>query len=350
MSKLLSLISSFTLAALAGIAPVSHVGRVEATMLPEQQLVGSLSVVPPAVGPHGGTVKIAAQLKGAASCQLSLASHQSFPVVYSHGAQACADDFSGEVTIGANPSKVDRVVTLRLLVKAGPEQEVAPVEIGVLDGERTPFREQVQSRNWSGYAVEGGPFRGASGTFTVPSPEPTSCRQALGEWVGVDGFGNGDLIQAGVSEVPAGAASGCAGSSLFQVWWEVLPSAQQITSMKVRPGDVVTVNLRQAGPNQWEIAITNDTTGARFLHFQPYNGPASSAEWIVESPSNAGGEVASMIPYDQVNFTNLRVDDSRFVTVVSQVVLMQDQLVSVPKAAPSLSRLLNGGFDVFYTG
>ncbi|MDA8300507.1 MAG: G1 family endopeptidase [Actinomycetota bacterium] len=322
--KTAKLLSSLVLGGLVGIAPFSPAPPVEAVMVPARPMVGFLSVMPPAVGPHGGTVTVSATLAGASSCRLKMGSHQSFPVVYPHGVRPCTDTFSAKVTVGANRSKVDRVVTLQLVMKgAGSQQQAVPVRIGVLDANRTPIGRQVASRNWSGYSVQGGPFQGASGTFTVAAAAPASCQQALGEWVGVDGFSDQDLVQAGISEGPAGPGGDCAGRPSVEAWWEVLPSAQQPISMKVAPGDVMTVALRQTGPNQWKISITDDTTGARFVHLEPYNGPAASVDWIVESPSRTNGTISSLMPYGQASFSNLQVDNSSFVTMVDQVLLVQ---------------------------
>lgn len=323
---------------------------VEGAMTAAQPMMGSLAVVPPAVGPHGGRVKVTATLLGASGCRLKMSSRQSFPVVYPHGPLPCSHAFSADVTVGANPSPVDRVITLQLVVNTGSGEEESPVRIGVLDASRTPLTEQLASSDWSGYAVQGGPFERASGTFTVPAATPASCKQALGEWVGVDGVSDQDLLQAGISEAPDAMSGSCAGQPTLQAWWEVLPSAEQPITMNVHPGDTMTISLSQTGPDQWEISVVDDTTGARFVHLEPYNGPAASVDWIMESPSTTGGTVTALMPYGQANFTNLRVDHSNFVTMIDELVLVQGRLVSAPEGDVSLSTLLRQGFHVFYTG
>jgi len=71
------------------------------------------------------------------------------------------------------------------------------------------------SGNWSGYAVENGVFDGVTATFNVASltiDQPSICETgtvgepsqycAMSTWVGIDGYDNSDLIQAGIEEQP----------------------------------------------------------------------------------------------------------------------------------------------------
>jgi peptidase A4-like protein len=51
--------------------------------------------------------------------------------------------------------------------------------------------------NWCGYAETGSGYTSATATWTVPSVSPTSSDTYSAAWVGIDGYGNSDLIQAG---------------------------------------------------------------------------------------------------------------------------------------------------------
>ena len=77
---------------------------------------------PAALTAAGGQVIVTGAVEHAASCQLRLLSHQSFPVVYSHNpTTACRDgSFSAHVTIGANPTPVKRTVAFALVARNGP--------------------------------------------------------------------------------------------------------------------------------------------------------------------------------------------------------------------------------------
>jgi hypothetical protein len=81
----------------------------------------SASATPSALGPAGGQVLVSGTVKNANTCRLLLLSHQSFPVVYSHNpTTACqGGNYSGHVTIGANPSAVKRTVAFALVARNG---------------------------------------------------------------------------------------------------------------------------------------------------------------------------------------------------------------------------------------
>jgi hypothetical protein len=152
----------------------------------------------------------------------------------------------------------------------------------------------TSSYNWSGYVYETtGAYTSASGTFTVPalnSSDPSDS--ALAEWVGVDGWDDSDLIQAGVEEQP--------GSAPYS-WWEILPAPEtEIDDLTIAAGNTVTVDLAQAQPvadcsvvdgegdtvtgSEWNITLKNDSTNQSFSTQQCFGGASSSAEWIVEAP------------------------------------------------------------------
>jgi hypothetical protein len=100
-----------------------------------QPLVLSLKPHPSRLGRHGGTVTITGTLKNATRCRLELLSHQSFPVVYANNTRPCTSDFSATVTIGADPTHVDRTVAFALIARNGLKSFVARVYIG-LAGQR----------------------------------------------------------------------------------------------------------------------------------------------------------------------------------------------------------------------
>jgi hypothetical protein len=96
-----------------------------------QPLITSLKPYPVQVGHHGGTVALVAALKDAATCELELLSHQDFPVVYASNARLCTSNFSAVVTVGANPTSVDRTVAFALVARNGEKSVTARVYIVV---------------------------------------------------------------------------------------------------------------------------------------------------------------------------------------------------------------------------
>ncbi len=167
------------------------------------------------------------------------------------------------------------------------------------------------SSNWSGYAITGsanGAFTGIQGTFTVPSltsNQPASCStgQTTGSlsstcttsvWLGIDGFTNQSLIQAGIAEAPIVGGSGYA----IWPWWEILPAAStQFNALTINPGDSVTVSITPAAAaGDWSISMMDNTNGQSAVVTELYSGPAANAEWIVEAPT-INGIQSTLSPY-----------------------------------------------------
>lgn len=232
--------------------------------------------------------------------------------------------------------------------------------------------EQSQSANWSGYALLGGPFTSAVGTFTVPNlGSDATCSTDESQWVGIDGVQDGDLIQAGVEE--AGTSDGTCGANqspqkfFFGAWYEVLPSdpSEIPLSMAITPGDSVTVSISSLSSG-WQISVDDQTSGATQSVTAAYNGPATSAEWITEAVTDTSACANDSSSYSSdpdicpetsyappVTYSGLMYGGSStpLVTAVDQIFMVQNGVtVSSPSAVSSLSALDSNGFTTTYTG
>ena len=146
------------------------------------------------------------------------------------------------------------------------------------------------SSNWSGYARTGAYTR-VTGSWVVPSVASSRKATYSSQWVGIDGFTNGNLIQTGTE------ADYYNGAAHYAAWWEILPAAETvIPSITVRPGDHMTASITKGSGSSWTIRITDTTTGKSFSTVRTYRGPGTSAEWIEEAPS-VGGRTASLARY-----------------------------------------------------
>jgi Peptidase A4 family len=166
-------------------------------------------------------------------------------------------------------------------------------------------RGQWAASNWSGYA-ETGTFTGVSGTWTVPAVTATSSPTYSATWVGVDGFNDDDLIQTGTEQ------DYYSGAAHYDAWWEILPAAEteiSPSSHPVSPGDRMSASIYETSSTTggggffhrrsehvWVISISDTTKGWSFTTDQGYNGPGSSAEWIVEAPE-VNGSIAALSHY-----------------------------------------------------
>ena len=199
----------------------------------------------------------------------------------------------------------------------------------------------VPTGNWAGYALTG-KFSEVHGTFTVP--EVDSGGGDLAQWVGVDGFSNTDLIQAGISEA----------NGTDYAWWEILPDVSvPIWWMHVSPGDQVTVGVRRyGGGDNWIIDILDRATEQFYFQDFKYNGPADSVEWVTEAPSDAGGDQLPILPYaGAVEFEGLTYTGKVAQGGLHDVWMVGGGSVQdLPSTVPSVAALVADGFATEYVG
>jgi len=162
--------------------------------------------------------------------------------------------------------------------------------------------EPGSSNNWAGVVdttASTSEVTSVSGTFTVPTLEttqPASCTAAdgcqLSEWVGVDGFNDSSLIQAGVDIIPQFSSTGQLIAESIQPWWEELPAPETPETLTTaagaaitpQPGDEIQVTLAEDPSGNWTTTVTDLTQGGSFTVTASYGGPGQSAEWILETP------------------------------------------------------------------
>jgi Peptidase A4 family len=144
----------------------------------------------------------------------------------------------------------------------------------------------ASSLNWSGYAVTGakGSVQDVWGSWTVPSVKCDSGTEYSSFWVGIDGFNSSTVEQIGTD------ADCHSGSPAYYAWFEFYPHPMfTINNLSVNPGDHMSARVQYA-QRQFTVTITNDTTGQSFGTSTRVNSAQrSSAEWVAEAPSSAGG-------------------------------------------------------------
>jgi hypothetical protein len=156
-----------------------------------------------------------------------------------------------------------------------------------------------ESSNWSGLALTGTGIQGASGQWTVPAVTRSTTPEYSASWVGVDGFGNDDLIQTGTEQDSDG---------LYSAWWEILPAysvtilAPDGANESVRPGDKMWGSVLQISAKQWSIFLDDTTQKWQFKQSVRYAGPGTSAEWIEEAPT-VGAQQSAPPNFGTVHFS-----------------------------------------------
>jgi hypothetical protein len=199
------------------------------------------------------------------------------------------------VSAGAAPHQAQRVAEVAAVTHHHPM-------IPAPHRQLTPQNAIAQSDNWSGYALTGsaGQFASVTGCWQVPTAASSGSNDTYSSsWIGIDGDGNGDLIQTGTQ------SDWNEGQGVYFAWWEILPAPETlITSITVLPGDTVCAALEPAGWGRWTMTLSDETAAQSFATTQAYNGPRSSAEWITEAPTalvNGSFCVLPLADYGQVN-------------------------------------------------
>jgi hypothetical protein len=169
---------------------------------------------------------------------------------------------------------------------------------------------QVQSANWGGYAstLPSQSFRFIRATFFVPYVNCSTTPDSFSaHWIGLDGFGNATVEQAGV----LAACSG--GTAHYAAWYEMFPRFPLYPHMAIRPGDSVTVSVFfQRSTRRFTIVLTDTSNGARFSRRLACPSGSTcrrtSAEAISEPPSS-GSQVLPLTDFRAESFTGIRVTD-----------------------------------------
>lgn len=170
-------------------------------------------------------------------------------------------------------------------------------------GEQTQGNVNATSSNWSGSVLfigGGDRFSWISGAWTVPHAYPTpgfAGTQYSSTWLGIDGDGSSDVMQAGTETDSDGSC---------YAWFEWYPNFSiGINNFPVVPGDVVSLVLCATNPTTAWMSIGN-LTSKHYTNFSFAAPPGitligNCAEAVVERPG-VGGGLAELPRYGEVFF------------------------------------------------
>jgi hypothetical protein len=162
----------------------------------------------------------------------------------------------------------------------------------VLAGAPAALANATQSTNWAGYAIHraGLSFRQVSATWTEPGATCVPGQPSYSAvWVGLGGYQpSSDALEQTGTETDCNAAGQVATSA----WFELVPAPSRTISLRVDPGDVMRATVTVTG-HRVMIKLENLTRHQSF--HKTLDAPAidvSSAEWIVEAPSQCVSQFA----------------------------------------------------------
>lgn len=178
-----------------------------------------------------------------------------------------------------------------------------------------------QSPNWSAAIALSGAssfgdtsFHTISAEYVVPAAaQPSDCSSGTyysSSWVGIDGWGSLDVLQAG-SESDASCES-----QEYYAWYEWYsketgtaqgPEVKIGGGFTVSPGDDIWVEVWNTSSTQGYFYIFNYATGqAVSLSFPPPPGTrliGNTAEWVIERPTLPNGNLSSLAAYGSEYFS-----------------------------------------------
>lgn len=143
----------------------------------------------------------------------------------------------------------------------------------------------THSSNWAGYAVHRSSlsFRKVSATWTQPAATCVPGQPSYSaDWVGLGGYKeNSSALEQAGTELDCTAS----GQVVSTAWYELVPAPSKTISLPVSPGDVIHAAVIVSG-HRVTIALQNVTRHRSFRRTLPASTvDVSSAEWIVEAPS-----------------------------------------------------------------
>jgi hypothetical protein len=217
------------------------------------------------------------------------------------------------------------------------------------------------SDHWSGAVVfppAGERIVGVIGYWMVPNVFPVKkdgTEYYCWTWVGVDGWANPVVFQAGV-QCNVGVSPAGALQLQCLAWWEWYPdpNPQQIMNVQVSPGDSVRVLLQATSSTTGTIYFSNVTTN---VVVQPFHVTAPSgtsltgscAEWIAERPGRP--PYTPLANFGGVTFNGSAASDATPIISPSDVgfpidmVVLKDRILAAAACDPggyvSVSRFFN---------
>jgi len=245
----------------------------------------------------------------------------------------------------------------------------AVVFAAALAGAPAAMANITQSTNWAGYAVHrpNVSFRQVSATWTQPDATCVPGQPSYSAmWVGLGGYRpTSDALEQTGTEVDCNAA----GKVVSSAWYELVPAPSKTISLTVSPGDVMHATVTVTG-HQVVIGL-DDETSHRSFHktLNAASIDVSSAEWIVEAPSQCLSQFAcealpladfGSVPFDSATATTLngrvgaiaspfwgrtRID---LIAGAQRLIVARNATATLGTAAPSALTAGGRSFDVTY--
>lgn len=173
--------------------------------------------------------------------------------------------------------------------------------------------DSTQSSNWAGYAIHRSSvrFKHVAGTWTTPKATCTPGSPTFSSvWVGLGGYSRRSTALEQIGTETDCKASGRAATS---AWFELVPAPSRTVRLTIRAGDRVHASVTVTG-HRVRLRLIDLTRHKSFERtIEDSKLDLTSAEWIVEAPSEcAGNDACQTLPL--ADFGSATITGARAVT------------------------------------
>jgi hypothetical protein len=156
------------------------------------------------------------------------------------------------------------------------------------------------STNWSGYVAHGVEFRRVTALWTQPKDTCTPGEHSYSAvWVGLGGY---NLSSKALEQIGTEADCSGSGREISSAWYELVPAPSRGLKLIVHPGDLMAGRVTVVGDKV--TLVLSDRTRHRTFKKTVIDSSldVTSADWIVEAPSECGGDGAQCQPLALADF------------------------------------------------
>lgn len=210
-----------------------------------------------------------------------------------------------------NSSSMGRMLPIK--IKMGLRQGLCAFACGTLlalAAAAPAGADTASSSNWAGYAAhgKGARFSRVVGMWSQPRATCVPNHPTYSAvWVGLGGYSASShaLEQLG-TELDCSAS----GQVTSSAWIELVPAASKTISLQIAPGDAIAASVVVHG-HRVTLALSDLTNGQSFKQTETV-GPVdvSSAEWIVEAPSDCANSSCQTLPLANFGRTTFRLAEA----------------------------------------
>ncbi|MGA2387270.1 MAG: G1 family glutamic endopeptidase [Candidatus Bathyarchaeia archaeon] len=215
-----------------------------------------------------------------------------------------------------------------------------------------PQGENISSLSWAGYIISRTTDAQAGVTainasWAVPVVNASAGNSYSSVWVGIGGELDQTLIQVGTENAVS------SGQATYYAWYELLPNfAVVINTLTVSSGDVMvaSITLLNSATNQWNIHISDTTTGQDFSLNVSYNSTRSSGEWVLERPT-MNNKLTTLADFGSVTFADCYLNANNISGAISRFYYLRLEMTNdLNNPLTSVSNLAANGtsFTVSY--